>query len=79
MIHSLNFNPISTKWYGSDYRIDLHSLFQFIKFSLHCRLPFGWIRNHEMEKGNYFGDDKGNYPKIIVGYCGVHLKTVSIK
>lgn len=38
-----------------------------------------WIRNHEMEKGNYFGDDKGNYPKIIVGYCGVHLKTVSIK
>jgi hypothetical protein len=38
-----------------------------------------WIRNHKMEKGNYFGDNMEDYPKIIIGYCGVHLKTVSIK
>ena len=38
-----------------------------------------WIRNHKMESVNYFGDNIEDYPKILIGYCGVHLKTVRIK
>ena len=38
-----------------------------------------WIRNHKMESVNYFGDNIEDYPKILIGYCGVHLKTAKIK
>lgn len=36
-----------------------------------------WYRNFKKEKGTTFGKDKKDYPKIIIGYCGYHLKTFS--
>jgi len=36
-----------------------------------------WYRNYKKEKGTTFGNNKEEYPKIIIGYCGVHLKTFS--
>ena len=36
-----------------------------------------WYRNFKKEKGTTFGKEKKDYPKIIIGYCGYHLKTFS--
>jgi len=36
-----------------------------------------WYRNFKKEKGTTFGKNKEDYPKIIIGYCGHHLKTFS--
>jgi len=36
-----------------------------------------WYRDFKKEKGTTFGKNKEDYPKIIIGYCGHHLKTFS--
>ena len=36
-----------------------------------------WQRNFKKGKGTTFGKNKEDYPKIIIGYCGHHLKTFS--
>ena len=41
------------------------------------KLDGKWYRDSEKEKGTTFGNDKEKYPKILIGYCGHHLKTFS--
>ena len=36
-----------------------------------------WYRDYKKEKGTTFGNNKEKYPKILIGYCGYHLKTFS--
>ncbi len=36
-----------------------------------------WYRAHKQEKGTPFGKDPHDFPKIIIGYCGEHLKIFS--
>jgi len=62
----------------STIRINILAL-NHLKWDLHLWTnPLGkWYRDFKNEKGTPFGKNPHDFPKIIIGYCGSHLKTFS--